>query len=160
MMHRSTTIAAPLLLTATLATGCATLDGLVSPPGVSLRNVHVESLDMDRQRFLLSFDVTNPNPFPLPVREVRYAVSLDGHRFASGRAGSSFSVPAGSDTEFAISVDLDLLETAPQLLFIVRDGIYRDIPYALEGQFGVDIPHAPPLAFVADGVIRLQANAH
>lgn len=141
-----------------MAGGCATLEDLVSPPGVSLRNVHVESLEMDSQRFLLAFDVTNPNPFPLPVSDVRYAVSLDGHRFASGGSRASFSVPAGGDSEFSISVELDLLDTAPQLLFIVRDGIYRNIPYALEGQLGIDIPHARPVRFAADGVIRLQAD--
>lgn len=150
-LHMSV-ISAALLLTA-----CASLEHFVSAPEVSLRDVHLESLDLAEQTFLLSFDVSNPNPFPLPIKTISYAVKLDGQRFASGEATSSFTVPAGSDGEFGITVALNLLKTAPDLLFVVRDGVHRDIPYALEGTFGVDIPSAEPLSFESGGLIRLRA---
>lgn len=137
--------------------GCASLDNLVSAPSVSLRNVHVADIGLNQQTFLLSFDVTNPNPFPLPVRSIAYGVKLDGHRFASGQAASDFTVPASGDGEFAISVELDLLQTAPELLFIVRNASRRDIPYALEGELGIDIPYARPVSFETTGLIRMQA---
>lgn len=146
-----------LILAAVLMSGCASLEELVTAPGVSLRNVQVESLDLSEQKFLLSFDVTNPNPFPLPINMISYAVELDGHRFANGETQSSFTVPAGGDGEFAISVNINLLRTAPELLFIVRDGVHRDIPYGLEGQLGFDLPYAKPVRFQNDGLIRLQS---
>ena len=139
--------------------GCASLEQVVSPPQVSLRNVHVERLDFDEQTFLLSFDVTNPNPFPLPINSIAYGVELDGMRFASGETASNFTIAARGDGEFAISVELNLLRTAPDLLFIVRDGARRDIPYALEGSLGFDIPYAKPARFRSEGVVRLQALA-
>ena len=139
------------------ATSCASLEDMVSAPSVSLRNVHVESLGIDKQSFLLSFDVTNPNPFPLPINSISYGVELDGMRFASGQTASEFTIPAGSDGEFAISVNLNLLKTAPQLLFIVRDGARRDIPYALEGSLGFDIPYARQTHFESAGYVRLFA---
>ncbi len=143
-----------------LISACATLEDVVSPPEISLRNVHVESLDLGGQTFLLAFNVSNPNPFPLPITTISYGVLLDGHRFASGEAQCSYTVPAGSDGEFTISVDLNLLKTAPELLFIVRDGVRRDIPYTLEGRLGVDIPFARPVNFENNGLIRLQASAY
>ena len=149
-----------LLLTAVLLSSCASLDSVVSAPTVSLRNVHVEDIGFDSQTFILSFDVRNPNPFPLPVKSINYGVKLDGHRFASGEAASSFTVAAGSDGEFAISVDVNLLQTAPELLFIVRDATRRDIPYSLEGRLGIDIPYTKPVKFESSGLIRLQASAH
>ena len=142
-----------------LLCACASLEELASPPNVSLRNVHVEKLDLSEQTFVLSFDVTNPNPFPLPIRSIKYGVKLDGQRFASGEALSNFTVPAGSDAEFAISVDVNLLQTAPELLFVVRDGIRRDIPYALEGELGLDLPMTKPVRFQNSGLIRMQALA-
>jgi len=148
-----------LLLTAVILSSCASLDNVVSAPTVSLRNVHVEHIGFDSQTFILSFDVRNPNPFPLPVKSINYGVKLDGHRFASGEAASSFTVAAGSDGEFAISVDVNLLKTAPELLFIVRDATRRDIPYSLEGQLGIDIPYTKPVRFQSSGLIRLQAWA-
>jgi LEA14-like dessication related protein len=148
---------ATIALTAVLLTACASTGSIVSAPGVTLRNVEVANIDFSGQTFVLGFDVTNPNPFPLPIREISYGVQLDGQRFASGTVESGFSVPAGGDSEFAISVELDLMRTAPQLLHLLHDGVGRDIPYTLDGQFGIDLPYVKPVAFRAAGEIRLTA---
>jgi LEA14-like dessication related protein len=130
----------------------------VGAPGVSLRNVHVQDVDFSGQTFLLGFGVTNPNPFPLPIKSVSYGVELDGQHFAGGRTESAFTVAAQGDAEFAISVKLDLLRTAPQLLYIVHDAVTRDIPYTLKGELGIDIPLVKPIDFEATGEIRLYAS--
>ena len=147
------------LCAAIVLASCAGMEPLVSAPGVSLRNVHVTELDHKSQTFLLGFDITNPNPFPLPISHVAYGIELDGHQFAGGRAPSAFTVAAQSDSEFSISVELDLLRTAPKLLYVVHDGVTRDIPYSLKGELGVDIPAVPPLKFETEGEIRLFAAA-
>jgi LEA14-like dessication related protein len=145
------------LAAAFVLAACAT-GPVIEAPGVSLRNVEVTSLNFSRQTFLLDFDVTNPNPFPLPVTRVRYGVELDGQHFAGGESSGRFTVPALGDGTFAISVELNLLKTAPRILEIVRDGDGRDIPYALEGNFGVDIPFVEALPFRMTGEIRLRAH--
>lgn len=139
---------------------CAAVpESLIHSPSVNLRNVQVVGLGFNGQTFLLSFDVANPNPFPLPIRSVGYGVRLDGQRFASGETASDFTVPANGDASFAISVDLDLLRTAPQLLSIVRNGARRDVAYELEGRFAVDIPLTPEVSYRDTGRIRLNANS-
>ena len=150
----------PILAAIILAVGglgaCASLpENVVSKPEVKLRDVQVMGLGFKSQTFLLSFDISNPNPFPLPVNHVSYGVRLDGQRFATGQAASDISVPAGGESQFAISVDLDLLSTPPQLLSIVRDGTRREIPYQLEGQLGIDIPMTRPVTYRTEGAIRL-----
>ena len=158
-MRYVTSIRGILITTlAALLCACAGMEPVVSAPGVSLRNVEVRDLDHKGQTFVLGFDVTNPNPFPLPISSVSYGIELDGHHFAGGRAESAFTVPAQSDADFAISVELDLLRTAPQLLYIVHDGVTRDIPYRLKGSIGVDIPLVKPLTFETRGEIRLFAG--
>lgn len=147
----------PTLATLCLLTACASTGDLVSAPGVSLRNVEIMDVDFTGQTFLLGFDVTNPNPFPLPVSTVSYAVELEGYRFASGSTAGGFTVPASGDADFAISVELNLMRTAPQLLFIVRDSVRRDIPYTLTGKFGLDIPLTEPVRFETSGAIRMQS---
>lgn len=149
-----------LVTISVLLSACASLGNVVSAPNVSLRNVHVQEIGFDKQTFLLAFDVTNPNPFPLPIKSVSYSVRLDGRHFAGGEATRAFTVPSGSDGEFAISVDLNLLKTAPELLFIVRDAARRDIPYALEGKLAIDIPYTKPISFESDGAIRLLSAAY
>lgn len=135
--------------------GCASLEDIVATPGVSLRNVHAETLEFDRQTFLLSFDVTNPNPFPLPLTEIHYGIELDGKRFASGETPARLNIPAGSDGAFSIRVEMDLISTVPDLLFSLREGFDRDIPYALEGELHTAIPGARPVRFAANGAVRL-----
>lgn len=150
-------IAAGLIPAIISLTACASLEEMVEAPSVSLRNVQIQDLDLNGQTFVLSFDVTNPNSFALPIKTINYGVELGGHRFASGEAQSSFTVPAGGDGEFAISVDLNLLKTAPELLLIVREGMRGDIAYKLDGQLGVDLPFAKPVSFSNGGQIRLQS---
>ena len=148
---------AALLLVLSLFAGCASTGQLIEAPNVNLRNVEVTDLDFSGQTFLLGFDVTNPNAFALPIKSVSYGVELDGYRFASGATSSNFTVPASGEAEFSISVEVDLLRTAPQLLYIVRDSLRRDIPYELQGQLGLDIPLLDPVRFSSSGEIRLQA---
>ena len=135
--------------------GCASLEDVVSPPGVTLRNVHAETLAFDQQTFLLSFDVTNPNPFPLPVSRLEYGVWLDGRRFASGDAASGIRIPALADGTFDVRVEMDLLNTVPDLLFVLRDGLDRDLPYRLEGRLHTGLPRARPVTFASEGDVRL-----
>jgi LEA14-like dessication related protein len=147
------------LLAVLLLGACASAPtALVQPPRISLSQVQVQSLGLNSQTFLLGFDMTNPNPFPLPVESLTYGVRLDGYRFASGRTHGDFTIPAQSDSAFAIEVELDLLRTAPKLIQIVRDGAHRDIPYDLEGVLAVDVPFAPGVPFETSGTIRLFAS--
>ena len=140
--------------------GCATqLENVVSSPKVQLTNVEVMGLGFKSQTFLLSFDVQNPNAFALPVKNVSYGVRLDGQRFASGTTPSSFSVPAQGVAQFAISVELDLLQTAPRLLSIVRQGDRSHIDYELEGELAVDILLTPPIDYRTRGSIRIDGGA-
>ena len=150
-----------LALVVSLLSSCASVpESLVGSPKVYLRDVQVVDLDFKRQTFLLSFDVANPNPFPLPVRNVNYGVRLDGQLFASGVTTSRFTVPADGDASFAISVDLDLVNTAPQLLSVVRNGARQDIRYDLEGRFSVDLPTTPTLRYSDSGMIRVTSGPY
>lgn len=159
-MNRQTQMIGGLALMAMLLSACATLEEAIHAPRVSLRNVDVENIDFRVQTFVLAFDVTNPNPFPLPINSIRYGLELDGHHLLSGQALSAITVPAGGGGAFAISVSIDLLRTSPKMMFIVRDGTRRDIPYAIEGSLGIDIPSTKPIKFENSGLIRLRASTN
>lgn len=160
MNIRNLKFTANLMVATCALSACASVGEMISAPGVSLRDVQMTKIDLSGQTFLLGFDVTNPNPFPLPISQISYGIELDGQYFAGGEADSAFTVPARSDAEFSITVELNLLRTAPQLLYIVRDSARRDIPYELEGKFGVDIPFTKPVAFKSSGEIRLLEQAY
>ena len=63
----------------------------------------------------------------------------------------------GKDAELAMRyLESDLLQTAPPLLYIVKDSLEREIPYELKGEFGLDIPATTPLRFRSSGAVRFS----
>jgi len=138
---------------------CATtIENAVKPPSLALTDVRVVGLGFNGQTFLLSFEIENPNGFSLPVESVRYDLRLDGQRFASGSTTCDVAVPALGKTNFGMSVELDLLHTAPQLLSIVREGARRDIPYEVSGEFGLDLPLSPTVRYRSTGMVQLRSD--
>ena len=81
---RRMAIAGLLVVLGTLGACASIPENVISKPEIELRDVSVLGLGFKNQTFLLSFDIRNPNPFPLPVSHVSYGVRLDGQRFASG----------------------------------------------------------------------------
>ena len=159
MNLRIITVKAASLLAIAAISACAGTGSIISSPEVRLMSIELVSADLDRQTFLLGFDVSNPNPFPLPIRSVRYRVRLGEQKFASGETQGSFTVPSEGNGEFVISVQLNLLRTTSNISSLIRTGISRDFDYELSGSFAVDIPFAKPLDFKSGGNIELQASA-
>ena len=147
-----------LVLAALGMHGCAGSDALVRAPTVDLTRVEVSDMSFASQTFLLGFSVNNPNPFPLPVKGVRYRIRLNDQNFAGGETQSSFTIPADGDGNFVISVDLDLLRSGAQLTSIIRSGIRDDVDYELYGSLAIDVPTSPLLNFSSSGTIMVQSE--
>ena len=158
LLVRKRVVVSGWLLAASMLAACSATGISIEKPAVTLSGVEMNSLSFSGQSFRLSFDVSNPNPFPLPVRSVRYHVQLDDQTFASGESLSDFSVPARGDSEFDISVELDILKSAGQLTSVLRSGIREPVPYQLSGSLAVDIPYVKPVPFSTSGVITIASN--
>jgi len=156
MYHHNRLIA--LQAVVLLLGACAGQSSLVSSPSVKLTGVQLSRMSLSGQTFRLSFDVINPNPFPLPVRSVRYNVQLDEQRFASGETQGKFDVPASGAGSFAISVELDLLQQSSQISSLLQSGLRRDVAYELNGSLVVDIPFTKPIPFSNSGVIQAASG--
>ena len=139
-----------------LLAACATTENLVATPSVTLTSVALERMSFTGQTFLLRFDVTNPNAFPLPVREITYRVLLDNEKFAGGETAASFTIPSRGTDSFAISVDIDILNRASQITSLLAGGMPDDVSYQVDGALTVDIPFTRPLTFSSSGVIAVE----
>jgi LEA14-like dessication related protein len=142
-----------ILFACLLLTACASTESLVTTPRVDLTSVELESASFDKQTFLLAFDVANPNAFPLPVKAIKYRVMLDDERFAGGETVAAFTIPAGGEDGFVISVDLDILNSASQLTSLLHGGVPDHVKYRVEGSLTVDIPFTRPLPFSSSGTV-------
>ena len=147
-----------LLVMMAILSACATGSDLLRTPTVDLVSVEVTNLSFTRQSFLLSFKATNPNGFPLPVKAVRYTIRLNDEKFAGGVTRSDFTIPAGGESTFAISVELDLLKSGAELTSIVRAGVQSDVDYELAGKLTIDVPTAPSVSFSNSGTIMVHTD--
>jgi LEA14-like dessication related protein len=148
-----------LLFAAASLSACAGTGTVIDSPKVELTGVELRAANFRRQTFLLRFDVSNPNPFPLPVKAVRYRVDFDHEKFAGGETQGSFTVPARGDDSFAISVDLDILSSATHLSTLLSGGLTENVSYELRGSLAVDIPFVKPIPFSNSGVINMTQTA-
>ncbi len=115
-------------------------------------------MSFSRQTFVLGFDISNPNAFPLPVKVLSYSVQIADQRFASGQTDGAFTVPANGDSSFAISVDLDIMQQTSRIASLLRAGSEGEINYELNGSLTVDIPFTKPIPFSNKGTISLIAG--
>jgi len=153
-------IAMLLAQVSVLLASCASTGIHVEAPAVTLESIRLDEVDLSRQRFEIGFAVQNPNPFPLPIRAVRYHVLLDNQRLAGGETESRFTIPSRGDGSFSISVETDLLRTGTQLANLLRNATRQDVDYELAGDLTVDIPFAPPLGFSQRGTIMVQSRLY
>ena len=148
-----------VLFAAVFLSACVGTGSVIESPLVYLTRVELTSASFRQQTFLLSFGVSNPNPFPLPVKAIEYRVMLDNEEFAGGETQGSFTIPARGDNSFAISVDLDFLSSATHLRSLLHGGLQENIRYELKGRLAVDIPLVKPIPFSSSGVINMTQSA-
>jgi LEA14-like dessication related protein len=158
-MKLNVTAGCLILFAAIALASCATPKVTVQEPDVILTGVQVKDIGLGGQKFLLGFSVSNPNPFPLPVKSIRYNVRLDDQKFAGGETQSDFVVSARGDGTFIIGVELDLLQSVSQLMSLLKGGMRETIEYELQGSLVVDIPFSRPVPFASSGIIRVRSGS-
>ena len=147
-----------LLIAALLCTSCATTEALIDKPTVTLTSVELSKVGFGSQTFVLAFDVTNPNAFPLPIESISYRILFDEQKFAGGKTATSFSIPANGDGQFHLSVETDFLGSAAQITSLISGGVPEHVEYELQGSLSVDIPLVRPLAFSNSGMIPIEKD--
>lgn len=156
---RSTGLAGAIVLgaLAALGTGCSS----TAPPDLSVADVTIS--DETPQAMVLTFAIegTNPNPFPLPLGEVRYQLDLDGRRVFEGTRSAQITIPrsgAGS-VELPAAFELSAIDRT-----LDGDTPYRivgSIRYRPDGTFpGVLYDsnlYRPSRSFSVSGVLDFSA---
>lgn len=147
-----------LLLLPMIIFSCATLGGLgknlFQQPVVTLDSIAISGMDFQQVSLLANLDVYNPNPYSVPIKELRYSLFLDNSStntaLVTGTARSETALKALATNAVAIpfSIPFETLLNSPM---IVSNKIY----YTVKGEALVKGFESFPIPFSYTGSFPL-----
>ncbi|MCP1727700.1 LEA14-like dessication related protein [Natronospira proteinivora] len=111
----------PLLALMVLLTACAHMERVVKAPEVVLKEIRLDALSLQRQRFSVDLLVSNPNDFRMNIRELSYHLTLEGVDLTRGVFDQGLDLAAGASDQVTVAIETDLLQTGQGLLSWFRD---------------------------------------
>lgn len=139
------------LLTATtlMLCGCATIveQELLDKPIVTYKGMMLKSGSLFESTPVFGFNVENPNPLSLKIRNIAYNFSVDDKKFIKGVTDKGILLKSVSSENVGLSITFNLSE-----IFKTPEGFLQTdkITYSLSGTVGVG-PFAVP--YCAEGRI-------
>ncbi len=106
-----------------------------------------------QQKFLVKFQVQNPNSRALPVSGLHAELNVAGNRIASGVSNKAFVVPPMGESEFDMTITANMAVALLQLANQHADSI----DYEVTGSANLDLPFMHDLPFHQTGAFALKA---
>jgi LEA14-like dessication related protein len=106
------------LLITLLAGSCTYVTKPWVTPGVNLVGIRPAEMTFERQRFIVSLRVNNPNDRTLPIQGASYRLEVEGRELANGSGSLDEQIPAYGEgvVDLEVNTDLrDLIRSAPAL---------------------------------------------
>jgi len=133
---------------------CALVHPHFEQPTVRVVAIELRGGSLLQQHFAVKLNVQNPNGKTLPVRELTFALKVEGMDFASGSSEQAFSVPALGDADFDMDITANLALAVLQLAE-KRQQHAEALKYELTGTARIDMPFTRQVAFHQDGSLPL-----
>lgn len=139
----------PLLAAVVLLAGCANLTKPWITPGVTLVGIRPAQMTAEKQTFIVSLNVNNPNDRTLPIKGAAYNLEVEGHEIANGAGSLDKQIPPFDEGVVDVEVNtslMDLTRTVPALAFtggkwsykisgvLKLAGGYLPIPFRYSGE--------------------------
>ncbi|RAL24688.1 hypothetical protein DL240_00315 [Lujinxingia litoralis] len=128
--RRSTLGIAALAAASLLLISCAA-------PRAALRDVEFRSINLSALNFALLIDLTNPNEYALPLREVDWRVDLFSAYLASGTLRHDQQIPARGNARIDLPVAVRFAEAKQSATRIIREPV---IPWQVSGACHIETP--------------------
>lgn len=143
-----TSVATLFLITA--CSNSSGIKGVAEPPTVSVHNVSLERLTWQGGDANFTLNVTNPNPYPLPLSGFDYGLSLNGVEVANGNQEQTMMLNARQTQQVNVPLKLSFVNIASVLPGLIRQGT---INYQLAGSVHLTLLNIP---FKRSGTTQLR----
>jgi hypothetical protein len=124
-------------------------------PVVRVVAVELRGGNLLQQNFAVKLNVQNPNARALPVRELTFALKVDGVEVASGLSEQAFLVPAFGDADFSMNIGANLALAVLKLVD-KRQQHADSLEYELTGTARIDLPFRSQIGFHQNGSLPLS----
>ena len=135
---------------------CSLLHPHFEQPSVHVVGVELRGGNLLQQNFTVKLNVQNPNDRALPVRNLTFALKVEGVDFASGSSEQAFSVPAHGDADFQMDITANLAFAVLKLTD-KRQQHEDTLGYELTGTARIDLPFSRQVEFHQNGALALSS---
>lgn len=111
---------------------CSSVPRRIAAPRVELVSLTLLEANVDHQRFAALLNVSNPNPFEIPIDGVSFSARLSGQGVLIGESDEAARLPARASEQIRVEVTTELVSSLASMLAVVRGGD-NAIPYELNG---------------------------
>ncbi len=146
-----------LLATLLAMAGCSVLAPKFERPDISVTSIQLLGGNLLQQKFLVKFDIQNPNDRAVPVTSLHAEINVGGARLASGVNNSAFVVPPHGSTQFDMTITANVAAALLQLSQ-ARDNDSSSIDYEMTGGAILNLPFLKELPFHQKGSFALGAH--
>ncbi len=137
--------------------GCSLFAPKFERPNVSVTNIQLLGGNLLSQRFLVTFDIQNPNDRAVPVTSLHAELNVAGARLASGVTNAPFVVPPHGTTQFDMTITANVAAALLQLSQ-ARGNNAGSIDYEMTGGATIDLPFFRELPFQQHGSFSLSSR--
>lgn len=115
------------------------------PQMTDIRNVSFVSIKKKVLTLEMEPVVTNPNPIPFSVENVKADILLDGRKIGESESNETFTIEAGTDTQFPIQLRIETKNIRREIMkTLVKDSVSLviDGTYQFKGEaLNFDLPY-------------------
>jgi len=132
MMPRLVSVLSCLIMVLSLIS-CATIPTSTPiAPTVALKSVKPIKLGLTKQELAFQLEITNPNPYALPVQTVSFIANLENEEVAQAISNERVTLPANGTEVLEIIVNARIQRILGQILSL-NSNIANDLKYDVKG---------------------------
>ena len=141
-MHnlRTASKATLLILLAGMMAACNTIQNAIVEPNVHVKSVQYHAVSLNEGQLDAHLQLSNPNSFALPLRNMTYSLKLNERVFANSQLAFDKDLPAKGMLELDVPIRFQYGELLHGLASVITR---QDVKFQLEGRLDLGLISIP-----------------
>jgi len=129
-----------LVLVAGITISCEVVEQAIEKPTVYVKEVKYHPISLKEGQLDSQMQISNPNSFALPLRNMTYDLKLNDRLFANSKLAFDKNIPAKGMIELHVPIRFEYGELLHGISSIIT---HQDIKFRLEGKIDLGLIEIP-----------------